>query len=105
MPGSTLRAHDRDEQVGTGRSSDWLTREQIDAIIDGMSAADLLEAIGDGTTVKGAKMLGTAFDAAASRAGFSNGTSATEHVRIRDFKYLADELGKVVSVENPTSGS
>lgn len=79
----------------------WLSREEIDSIIDGMSAADLLDALGDGTSVKGAKMLGTAFDSAAARAGYSNGTSATEHVRVRDFKYLADELGKVVSVESP----
>lgn len=81
---------------------DWFTREQIDEIIAGISAADLLEAIGDGSGLKGARMLGIAFDSAATRAGFSNnGSTATAHVRASDFKYLADTLGKVVSVDSP----
>lgn len=86
---------------GAPEAADWFTREQIDEIIAGISAADLLEAIGDGTGLKGAKMLGIAFDSAAERSGYSNGTSATAHVRASDFKYLADTLGKVVSVDSP----
>lgn len=85
------------------QKSDRLTREQIDAVIEAMSADDVITAMGDGETIKGAKMAGDAFNSAAARIGMSNGTPATQHVSLRDFKYLADAIGKAVNVENPLS--
>lgn len=81
---------------------DWLTREQIDQVLSGLSAADLIEATGDGSN-QGSKIAGVAFDSAAKRAGFSNGTPATQHVRASDFKYLAEKLGEVINIDGPLS--
>lgn len=81
----------------------WLTREQIDSVIESMSASDLIDALGDGKTVQGPKMAGDAFNAAAARLGFSNGTPATEHVRVGDFSYLAGRIGEVVNSDSPLS--
>lgn len=82
---------------------DWLTREQIDSVLDTLSAADLIEATGDGNRA-GAKVAGAAFDSAAARAGLSNGTPASQHVRASDFKYLAERLAEVIDVDSPLSG-
>ena len=79
---------------------DWLTREEIDRAIDEMSASDLIEAIGDGNN-QGTKMAGTAFDLSAARLGISNGTAASSHVRVKDFKYLTDRLAAAIDVEAP----
>lgn len=84
----------------------WLTREQVDQVIDAMSAADLIVAMGDTTDtgqVKGPKMAGDAFDSAAARIGLSNGTPATAHVRMSDFQYLATRISQAVNIESPTS--
>lgn len=82
----------------------FLTREEIDQVIAGMSASDLIEAMGeDETRVKGTKMMGAAFDSAAARLGLSNGSPATQHVKLQDFKYLAETLGKAVNIESPLS--
>ena len=82
--------------------SDWLTREQIDQVIRGMSAADLIKALethGDGSVA----MPVAAFDLAAERMGLSNGSPASAHVSMADFKYLGNEIGKAVNVESPLS--
>ena len=83
--------------------TEWLSREQIDSVIDGMSAADLIDALGDGEKVNGSKMAGDAFNAAAARLGMSNGTPATEHVSMKDFAYLAAAIGEAVNTESPLS--
>jgi len=81
---------------------EWLTREQIDQVLEQLSAADLIEATGDGTR-QGAKVAGAAFDAAAGRMGLSNGTPASQHVKASDFGYLAAQLGEVINVDSPLS--
>ena len=81
----------------------WLSREVIDRVIDGMAAADLIGAMGDGESIKGPKMAGDAFNNAAARLGISNGTPATEHVRMSDFAYLAEKIGGAVNTESPLS--
>ena len=82
---------------------EWLTRAQIDSVIESMSASDLIDAMGDGLKQSSAKMAGTAFNAAAARIGLSNGTPATDHIRMSDFPYMAGAIGEVVNIENPTS--
>jgi hypothetical protein len=82
---------------------EWLTREQIDQVIEGMSASDLITAMGDGEKLKGPQMAGAAFDSAAARLGLSNGTPATQHVRMADFAYMAGEITKAVNIESPLS--
>lgn len=83
--------------------TEWLTREQIDQVIDSMSAADLINALGDGTEIQGPKMAGAAFDSAAARLGISNGTPASAQVRMADFKYLAESITKAVNTDSPLS--
>ena len=80
---------------------DWLTREQIDEVIAGLSAADLIEGTSNGR--KDAAVAGAAFDSAAARLGISNGTPATQHVRAADFQYLASQLGEAINVDSPLS--
>ena len=79
----------------------WLTREQIDEVVAGMSAADLITATGEGR--KDAAVAGAAFDAAAARMGLSNGTPATESVHAYDFQYLATAIGEAINVDSPLS--
>lgn len=81
----------------------WFTREQIDEVIAGLSAGDLIEAMGDSDTIKGTRMIGIAFDSAAERLGMSNGVSGVQMVHVADFKYMADGLSKAVNVEGPLS--
>lgn len=86
-----------------GATPQWLTREQIDSVIQGMSAGDLVEAMGDGDKMAGPKMPVKAFDIAAARLGVSNGTTASAMVRLVDFKYLAKAIAEAVSIESPLS--
>lgn len=81
----------------------WLTRPEIDQVIAGMSAADLIDAMGDEERIKGTKMMGAAFDSAAARLGLSNGSPASQHIALADFQYMAEALGKAVNVESPLS--
>lgn len=83
-------------------SEDWLTREQIDKIIEGMSAGDLVKALGqypDGSV----QMPIAAFDLAAERMGLSNGSPASDHIRMSEFKYLGEAIGEAVNVDSPLS--
>lgn len=79
----------------------WLSREDIDAIIADMSAADLLEA--SGGDLSGPQVAGVAFDAAAKRLGKTNGTSATSHVRPADLRHLVKAVGEAASEDSPLS--
>lgn len=85
-----------------GATPVWLTREQIDSVIAGMSAADLVGAMGDADKA-GPKMPVKAFDLAAERMGMSNGTAASSMVRLADFKYMAKAIGEAVNIESPLS--
>lgn len=81
--------------------ADWLTREQIDQVIAGMSAADLIEGMGDAEKIQGPKMAGRAFDSAAKR--MEHGDNASARVRMSDFAYMAGEISKAVNSESPLS--
>jgi hypothetical protein len=81
--------------TGTGTR---LTREEIDAIADALSADDIIEGTIAGD---GAKMLRVAFNRAAARAGY--GDEATTRVGAGDFKHWAQKLGEVVNAESPLS--
>lgn len=89
------------------KAANWLTREQIDAVIAGMSAADLIDAMGDEERIKGTRMMGAAFDSAAARLGLpedkDNGSSASHHIALADFQYMAQALGRAVNIESPLS--
>jgi hypothetical protein len=78
-----------------------LAREDIDAVVSSMSAADMLEATEDETGKRrnGTKMLRIAFDAAAERAGY--GPNATERVPVALFRYYAESMGGAVNVDSP----
>lgn len=89
--------------MATKKVPAFLTREQIDQVIAGLSAGDLIEAMGDGDSIKGTKMIGIAFDSAAARLGISNGVAGTHLVSVSDFKYMADKLGAAVNIDSPLS--
>lgn len=78
----------------------WLSRDQIDEVLENLSADDLLKATAGG---KGSEVAGLAFNLGAARLGLSNGTPATQHVRAGDFRYLAEKLGEVINVDSPLS--
>jgi hypothetical protein len=81
----------------------WLTRAEIDAVLEGLSAGDLVEAM-DGVTDQTAKMPVRAFDLAAARQGLTGkGEKASTRVRATDFRYLAAAIGEAVNVESPLS--
>ena len=81
--------------------SEWLTKDQIDEVIAGLSAADLIEGTANGR--KDAQVAGAAFDSAAARLGLSNGSPATAHIRAADFGYMAEKLGEAINVDSPKS--
>ena len=79
----------------------WLTREQIDEVIAGMSARDLIDAsAGD---ISNGERAGMAFDSAAKRLGLSNGTPATASVKASDFLYLGQMMNEVMGNDSPKS--
>jgi alanine racemase len=83
---------------------DWLSREQIEQVIGSMSAADLVDAMAKYPTEQDSlQMAILAFDTAASRAGVSNGTAASQHVRMSDLKYLGEQIKGAINVDNPLS--
>jgi hypothetical protein len=82
---------------------DWLTREQIDEVVANLSAADLIEGTSGGK--KDAQVAGSAFNSAAARMEYSNGSPATEHVRASDFAYLAERIGEAINIDSPLSSA
>lgn len=77
---------------------DWLTREQIDEVLDTLSADDVIEALtGEEHNVK----KGTnAFLRAAERQGIEE---PLKKVKAADLSYLAKRIGEVVNVDSPLS--
>lgn len=84
------------------KPEEWLSRETIDRVIEGMSAGDLVESMGEhgGDSVQ---MPTGAFNRAAARMGVSNGTPATDHIHASDFRYLGESIGKAVNLDSPLS--
>lgn len=79
-----------------------LTREQIESIVDGMTARDIFAAMPGQTDVgklKGAEIAGDAFEHAAERQG--HGALALDRVPMRDATYLGQLLGEALDVAGP----
>ncbi len=81
-----------------------LSRPEIDSVIESMSAADLVDAMAKyPTEAESLQMAILAFDTAAERAGLSNGTPASQHVRMADLKYLGEQIKEAINVDSPLS--
>ena len=80
--------------------ANFLSREQIDSILEGMTARDIFAAMPDSTEkVNGSKVASIAFESAAERQG--HGAEALDRVRPMDGIYLASALGDLLSVDSP----
>lgn len=75
-----------------------LTRSEIDAILEGMTARDIFAVVGKGGT-EGAEVAGKAFEAAATRQGY--GELVLDRVKPADAVYLAQALAEVFSAASP----
>ncbi len=89
------------------KTDEWLSREDIDRVVDSLSGADLIEGLADGANKTDAKISTVAFDTAAARlqrqdgTKFSNGTPASQHVRASDYRYLTKRVSEVISADSP----
>lgn len=83
---------------------DWLSREDIDRVLDTLSADDLIEAT-DAGAGKGAKIAGLAFHQAAVRVLGPYEGRYTERVKAADFSYLANRISGEVNIDSPLSES
>jgi hypothetical protein len=84
-------------------TNQWLTREQIDRVIEGLSADDLIESgmAGETDQTKAIGAAARAFNAAAARLGISNGTTATAVMRATDLRYFAEALKAYMDIDAP----
>lgn len=86
-------------------SDNFLTRPEIDGILDAMTARDIFNGMPSGTdpgAVKGGDIAAKVFESAASRQGFGDGT--LDRVRPADGTYLARRLGEIFN-EGPKDDS
>lgn len=83
---------------------DWLTREDIDRVLDALSADDLIEAA-DVAGGQGARTAAAAFNSAADRVLGKEEHRWTTRVRASDFRYLATAIGEAVNIDSPLSES
>jgi len=80
--------------------ANFLSREQIDTILEGMTARDIFAAMPDSTEkVNGSKVASIAFESAAERQG--HGAGALDRVKPLDGMYLASAIGELLSVDSP----
>lgn len=77
----------------------FLTRAEIDLILEGMTARDLFAVVGTASMNKGAEVAGNAFEASAARQGY--GDLVLDRVQPRDAVYLAGKLGELFESEDP----
>ena len=82
------------------KQQQWLTREQIDSVLEQLSADDLVKAY-PADPDNPLKLPVAMFDNAAQRAG--HGEKAIARVRLNDLNYLTQKLGEVVNVDSPLS--
>lgn len=84
--------------------TDFLEREQIQQIVDSLSADDLIESGLGSKDVEPLKALRSAFDRAAQRyEGLIGGAPATQRVRVSDFQWWAKQLGGSINIDSPLS--
>lgn len=84
---------------------EWLTREQVDQVVESLSANDLIESglAGNQDQAESVKAAAVAFNMAAKRIGLANGTLATEHMRAVDLAYFAQALKAYMDIDSPKS--
>lgn len=82
----------------------FLTRGEIDEIVDHMTPRDLFAAMPkeQGVTAAGPEIAAQMFDAAAERQG--KGQLALDRVHMTDATYLAERLGEVLTQGSPKGG-
>ena len=78
-------------------AAEWMTRQEVDEVIEHLSADDLIEATASGAV--DAKVAGVAFNRAAARIGARDTTA----IRAADFGYFAKKVGEAINVEAPLS--
>ena len=83
------------------KTDEWLSREDIDHVVDNLSGADLIEGLADGANKTDAKISTVAFDVAAARIGVSKGTAASQHVKARDHRYMVNKIKGVLTEDSP----
>jgi hypothetical protein len=84
---------------------EWLTRQDVDRILEHLSADDLIEAMVPGEE-QSAKMPIRAFNRAAARIGAgTDEDKASQRIRPGDLKYLIERIGEVVNIDSPLSES
>jgi len=84
---------------------DWLTRQDVDRILDHLSADDLIEAMVPGEE-QSARMPIRAFNRAALRLGVgTEEEKASQRIRPGDLQYLITRIGEVVNIDSPLSES
>lgn len=81
--------------------AEWLDRAAIDSVLDQLSADDVIEGLAE--EVPPVKLPMVIFNRAAARLGISNGTPASQHVRVSDMRYLSEAVGKATSLNSPKS--
>lgn len=78
------------------KANNFLTREEIDQVIGGITSRDLFASLSGVTgQVEGGQIAGKVFEAAAERQG--KGKEALDRVSIFDGIYLATALGELFS--------
>ena len=82
------------------RKQEWLTRDQIDEILEQLSADDPVQAY-PADPDNALKMPIAVFNNAALR--LSHGNRAIQKVRLSDLNYLSGRIGEVVNVDSPLS--
>lgn len=80
---------------------EWLTKQQIDSVLDNLTGQDVLEAVTGDEKVTAGSTAGKAFDAAAKRLGVTNGTAAMLQVKPVDALHLAQRMGELLNVDSP----
>lgn len=84
---------------------DWMTRQDIDRILDHLSADDLIEAMVPGEAASAAMPM-RAFNRAALRLGAATEDApASSRVKASDFQYLVKSIGEVINVDSPLPAS
>jgi hypothetical protein len=85
----------------------FLNREDLEKIIEAMTARDIFNAMPSGTEgteqLQGAQVAGKAFEGAAERQGY--GKEVLDRIRPVDAVFLAQELQEVLTVGSPKADS
>lgn len=85
--------------VKAEKQAEWLTRADIDSVLDQLSADDVIEGLAE--DVPSVKLPMMIFNRAAARLGVSNGTPASQHIRVADLQYMSKAVGEATSLNSP----